>query len=481
MSFDLAPHTSASGSRDGRRAARASLIPACGARPQGPVRRSRRGDAGAPRRARRRKDPCARKLARRRLRIAHGARGARARRPPRSARARWRRHEPPPADRGPSPPARLLFGRGPDPGKVRGLPAQGSRIRRRVAARCADRRAPPGEPRPGSRRKPAARAAEGLVRRAGPRPHARPSPRRAEPSDAGAVGRRGPGQSGERRPLAAGADAQLRPLSVQPHRPLGTVGARRRIQRGDHRPSLAIGVGMSLARQASEETVMNAIDVQRTTSSVYGAVQLGYVLVESPRLAEWKRFAAEGIGMALAEESASDLAFRTDAHARRLIVRKNAGEDVSLGWQVDGAVALDAILARLAARKVAVEQIGGEEAALRGVERLWRFVGPKRQALELFVEPKIAASPVKVLGEGFVTGERGLGHVAITTRKPEAMIAFWREIFDAKVSDFIEDRISGVDLKFTFLRVNSRHHSIAVAATKGLAMDPFTTKIQHLE
>jgi len=226
---------------------------------------------------------------------------------------------------------------------------------------------------------------------------------------------------------------------------------------------------------------MNAIDVQRTTSSVYGAVRLGYVLVESPRLADWKRFAADGIGMALAEEEPSGLVFRTDAHARRLIVRKSAVEDLSLGWQVDGRIALDTILARLAARKVAVEEIGGEEAALRSVERLWRFVGPKKQALELFVEPKLAASPVKVLGEGFVTGERGLGHVAITTRKPEAMIAFWREIFDAKISDFIEDRISGVDLKFTFLRVNSRHHSIAVAATKGLAMDPFTTKIQHLE
>ena len=226
---------------------------------------------------------------------------------------------------------------------------------------------------------------------------------------------------------------------------------------------------------------MNAIDVQRTTSSVYGAVRLGYVLVESPRLAEWKRFAADGIGMALAEDGPSDLAFRTDAHARRLIVRKSALEDLSLGWQVDSPAALDTILARLAAHKVAVEEVGGEEAALRGVERLWRFVGPKKQALELFVEPKLAAGPAAVRGEGFVTGERGLGHVAITTRKPEAMIAFWRQVFDAKVSDFIEDRIGGVDLKFTFLRVNSRHHSIAVAATKGLAMDPFTTKIQHLE
>ena len=139
------------------------------------------------------------------------------------------------------------------------------------------------------------------------------------------------------------------------------------------------------------------------------------------------------------------------------------------------------ILSRLAAHGVKVEEIGGDEAALRGVDRIWRFVGPKSTALELFIEPKLAADPPKILGSGFVTGARGMGHVAITTLKPDAMIAFWREIFDARVSDHIVDRIGGVNLRFTFLRVNPRHHSIAVAATRGLAMDPFSTKIQHLE
>jgi 2,3-dihydroxybiphenyl 1,2-dioxygenase len=185
--------------------------------------------------------------------------------------------------------------------------------------------------------------------------------------------------------------------------------------------------------------------------------------------------------MAVAENTAGVVALRTDAHARRLIVRNRPNEDLALGWQIEGDDALSTILERLAARKVPVEEFAGEEAALRGVERFWRFIGPKRQALELFTNPRLEAEPAKVIGGGFVTGARGLGHVAITTLKPEAMIKFWQEVFDAKISDFIEDRISGVNLKFTFMRVNPRHHSIAVAATKGLAMDPFVTKIQHLE
>jgi 2,3-dihydroxybiphenyl 1,2-dioxygenase len=216
-------------------------------------------------------------------------------------------------------------------------------------------------------------------------------------------------------------------------------------------------------------------------SSVYGAVQLGYVFVNSPHLADWKRLAADGIGMGIAADSSDLIAFRTDAHARRLIVSKSVQEDVALGWQVDGPAALQTILQRLAARRISVEEIAGEEAAARGVARLWRFVGPKRQSFELFTEPELEAAEPKLRTQGFVTGERGLGHVAITSRNPQAMINFWREIFDAKISDYIEDRISGVNLRITFLRVNSRHHSIAIAGTKGLAMDPFVTKIQHLE
>ncbi len=229
---------------------------------------------------------------------------------------------------------------------------------------------------------------------------------------------------------------------------------------------------------------MNAIDTRLTTAaarSVYGSVRLGYALIDSPRLAEWKRFGAEGIGMALTDSEPDALAFRTDAHARRLIVRRRPQEDIALGLEIADAGALDTILARLAGRGVRVEEIGGAEAALRGVERLWRFLGPKAMALELFTEAKRAADPAKTLGHGFVTGERGMGHVAITTLKYDATIAFWREIFDARISDFIEDRIGGVNLRFTFLRVNPRHHSIAVAATRGVAMDPFATKIQHME
>jgi 2,3-dihydroxybiphenyl 1,2-dioxygenase len=224
---------------------------------------------------------------------------------------------------------------------------------------------------------------------------------------------------------------------------------------------------------------MDVIQKTGTAPSVYGAVRLGYALVDSARLTDWRRFAADGLGMTAVEETDALLALRTDDHGRRLVVRKADAEDVAaLGWEISGEAALDTILARLKVRNVAVEKIAGDEAALRGVKWLWRFVGPKRLTLELFTEPVAAGSPS---AGGFVTGAGGMGHVAIITRKPEAMVDFWRTVFDARISDFVEQRIMGLDFRFTFLRLNPRHHSIAVGGTRGIAIDPIPTKVQHIE
>jgi catechol 2,3-dioxygenase-like lactoylglutathione lyase family enzyme len=81
---------------------------------------------------------------------------------------------------------------------------------------------------------------------------------------------------------------------------------------------------------------------------------------------------------------------------------------------------------------------------------------------------------------GFVTGARGMGHVALTTREPEATLRFFQDVFDARISDTIDDRLNGIDLDMTFLRLNARHHTIATAATRGKRMDPIRTRIHHV-
>lgn len=216
-------------------------------------------------------------------------------------------------------------------------------------------------------------------------------------------------------------------------------------------------------------------------TSMFGRVRLGYVLIESNRSDAWHRFAAEGLGLHVDALTHGELAMRVDEHTRRLIVRRGAAEDVvALGWQLDDEEALGLVLERLRGCGITPERCDGGDASLRGVEEFWSCIGPKRTLIELFTRPLTTGQPLRVKVSGYLTGAGGLGHVAITTREPEAMQRFWQQMFDARVSDLIEARMSGIDLDFSFLRLNERHHSLAIASTRGLRMNPLRTSIHHL-
>lgn len=118
-----------------------------------------------------------------------------------------------------------------------------------------------------------------------------------------------------------------------------------------------------------------------------------------------------------------------------------------------------------------------EDAALRGVERLARFAGPKGLVHEVSTRPRLAANPRP---GRFVTGAGGFGHIALTTTTPHQLRAYYDTVFDARLTDLIDETISGVKLKIRFLRVNERHHSVAIAATQRLRVNPVRTRIQHL-
>jgi 2,3-dihydroxybiphenyl 1,2-dioxygenase len=216
-------------------------------------------------------------------------------------------------------------------------------------------------------------------------------------------------------------------------------------------------------------------------TSLFGAISMGYAVIESNRLDDWRRFTEKGLGLHL--ECAEDdlLAFRMDAHQRRLIICQGSAEDlVALGWQVRDEATLQVLLQRLQEHQIRYEQISGAEAVLRGVQSFWRLIGPKGLPLELFTQALTTDAPLKMLTSSFVTGDGGMGHVAITSRRPEKMLRFWQEIFDARISDRITEDLAGVTLDIAFLRLNERHHSIAIAATRGVRLDPINTTVQHM-
>jgi 2,3-dihydroxybiphenyl 1,2-dioxygenase len=216
--------------------------------------------------------------------------------------------------------------------------------------------------------------------------------------------------------------------------------------------------------------------------NIFGSVHLGYIIVETERFADWRRFGHDAIGMHVDDTGPDALRFRLDDSECRFLLRRGSAEDVTaLGWLVDDHRTFDEILARVTRHGVPVVEGTTEEAGLRGVERLVRFPGPNGLTQELFTRPRTADVPLDMtVRGGFVTGEAGIGHVAVTSTKPHQMRGYYDTVFDARLTDFIDETISGLKFKIRFLRVNQRHHSIAIAAVNRLPINPIRTRVQHV-
>jgi 2,3-dihydroxybiphenyl 1,2-dioxygenase len=218
-----------------------------------------------------------------------------------------------------------------------------------------------------------------------------------------------------------------------------------------------------------------------TTLSVFGNVSLGYAVIETTRFGDWKRFGRDAIGMHLDDIAPDNVRFRLDDNECRFLLRRGPAEDVvALGWHADDHSTFDEICRRVADHGVAVDQGTDDESALRGVERFLRFPGPNGLNQEVYTTARTTARPLLIPGSGFVTDTGGFGHVAITTKKPDQLRGYFSHVFDARLSDYIDETINGLKLKIRFLRVNQRHHSVAIASANTLPVNPIRTRVQHV-
>ena len=215
--------------------------------------------------------------------------------------------------------------------------------------------------------------------------------------------------------------------------------------------------------------------------SVFGSVHLGYVVIETNKITDWKRFGRLAIGMHLDDMALDTIRFRLDDNECRVLLRRGPAEDVvALGWHVDDQATFDEISSRVVDNGVRTVEGTEEEAKLRGVERFLRFPGPNGLAQEIYTTARTAPLSLDIPDSGFVTGTGGMGHVAITTKKPHQVRGYYSHVFDARLSDYIDETINGMKLKIRFLRVNERHHSVAIASVNVLPINPIRTRVQHV-
>lgn len=191
-----------------------------------------------------------------------------------------------------------------------------------------------------------------------------------------------------------------------------------------------------------------------------GIRELGYLGLEVRDLAAWRDFALRVLGAQVIGEDG--LRIRLDDQPYRLWIDEGPADDLAfLGWRgtIEG---LDAIE-------------DAQLATVRGVDQLFRFTDPAGIPSELYTGLHPADSPFESrrIREGFVTGDQGLGHVAVTSPSREEGERFYGEVLGMHLRDRIVATLGAYEVDLAFFGVNSRHHSIAVGG-------PLPKRLHHL-
>ena len=189
----------------------------------------------------------------------------------------------------------------------------------------------------------------------------------------------------------------------------------------------------------------------------------GYVDLGSDRLADWRAFGTEALGLQCAKATASTLRFRMDDREQRIFIDSTLPEGTGVfGWEVCDAAALDHFGAHLEDHGIAVSQAPASVADERGVAQLIAFDDPVGNRLEVFHSATVAGTPfapARALS-GFRTGTLGLGHIVFTVPRIDDVLPFYRDVLGFGVSDYMLS-----PFRAHFLHLNARHHSLALIET----------------
>lgn len=192
---------------------------------------------------------------------------------------------------------------------------------------------------------------------------------------------------------------------------------------------------------------------------------LGYIGFESPRTAEWPRFASELFGLESHVDEAGTVWLRWDDRLYRMQISPGAEDRLlHLGWETSNRTEFDAFIAHLRDNGVAVLE-EPELADERRVSGLASFTDPFGIRQELFYGQGHNDRSFKGgrATSGFSTGEQGLGHAVMIVPDFEEASRFYEGIMGFKCSDTVDVGFGTM----AFLRCNPRHHSIAIMEVQG--------------
>ena len=194
---------------------------------------------------------------------------------------------------------------------------------------------------------------------------------------------------------------------------------------------------------------------------------LSYVIVSHPDLAAWRSFGEQVLGTASAFSPRGDLWLKMDQRACRFIIQQaQEARYLASGWEVANAEAFSTARTQLERSGVRVHAATESERDSRCcIDMLW-FLDPSGNRHEIVLGFKSDFRRlVSPTGTNFVTGDLGMGHVALPAMNFDATATFLREVMGFGLSDYMVHRPPGAaSARILFLHCNNaRHHSLAIA------------------
>ncbi len=209
--------------------------------------------------------------------------------------------------------------------------------------------------------------------------------------------------------------------------------------------------------------------------------QLAYLGFSVRDLDVWQTFCQRVLG-AVFERRGGMAAVQFDDRDYRLWLNEGPTDDLDfVGWQTTegGLQRLVPALQRVGAEPVEDPRL----AELRGVEHLVRFSDPAGIPSELVVGdvPAGTGFASKRASGGFLMGEHGLGHVALTSTNREVGESFYGQTLGMALRDRIVTTIGEYEIDLAFMGVNRRHHSVAVGGELGQRLHHFMLQYRTLD
>ncbi|WP_217251064.1 VOC family protein [Streptomyces sp. AC602_WCS936] len=200
---------------------------------------------------------------------------------------------------------------------------------------------------------------------------------------------------------------------------------------------------------------------------------LGYLRLETTRLAEWRTYALDILGMVEAPGTTEDtLRLRMDDRAHRIVVQAGSSDRLlAAGWEVANAAALARVGQELEAAGVAVKPADAAELADRRVRGLIHVTDPCGNPLEIYWGQAQDHSALGTpYGNRFVTGDLGLGHVVLPVPDIESALDFYENLLGFQLRDSMKLPPQAVPTAaeqrdfhwMHFLSPNKRHHSLGL-------------------